>query len=238
VLEWLGLRRRARVTVPTVTPRNETVEIARIELAELAPAPEIYLARVSYLALVLFENLGRAVMEAPTTDAKSALGGAAEEMLSLHQELVAELRRYVDDPVAAMDPHHGTFDDYQVRTRGADYAEILVTCYLTTGFLLDFYAGLAAGLPEPLSGRVTTLLRVEKGPSEVVRLLREAIDPSPRLASRLAVWGRRLIGDTILLARDALERDGVLPKEERTEPAFHELVAAHTRRMDALGLTA
>ena len=53
--------------------------------------------------------------------------------------------------------------------------------------------------------------------------LRTLIEQNPRVASRLAMWGRRLIGDTMLVARSA---------------AFAELIGAHTRRMDALGLTA
>ena len=40
------------------------------------------------------------------------------------------------------------------------------------------------------------------------------------------------------MRRLALEIDGVMPGEERIEPVFTELVASHTRRMDALGLTA
>lgn len=221
-----------------MTPRADGVEIARIDLADLTPEPVGYLGRLAYLALVLFENLGRAVAEAPTPAAKSGLGAAAEEMLRIHQGALEELRRAGADPVAAMEPHHDAFDDFQRRTRGEDWPEILVTCYLTTGFLLDFSTALAAGLPAPLGERMQTLLSADRGEAVLVALLREAIDPSPRLASRLAVWGRRLIGDTILVARNALERDGVLPTEERTEPAFAELVAAHTRRMDVLGLTA
>ncbi|MBC7591006.1 MAG: hypothetical protein H7226_08185, partial [Salinibacterium sp.] len=59
------------------------------------------------------------------------------------------------------------------------------------------------------------------------------------LAARLAMWGRRLVGDTILVARSALRyTDNHISDEARIEPVFTELIAAHTRRMDALGLTA
>jgi LPS sulfotransferase NodH len=70
-------------------------------------------------------------------------------------------------------------------------------------------------------------------------MLREAIDAHPRLSSRLAMWGRRLVGDTMLVARSALRfTEDHLSDEARIEPVFTELIAAHTRRMDALGLTA
>jgi hypothetical protein len=137
-----------------------------------------------------------------------------------------------------MDPFRSELDDFQKRTQGSDWHEILVTCYLTAGFLTDFFEGLAAGLPEALSERVSRALDVEKGEALLVEELREAIDASPRLASRLAMWGRRLVGDTMLIARSSLAIGREAPGEDRIEPVFTELIAAHTRRMDALGLTA
>ncbi len=52
------------------------------------------------------------------------------------------------------------------------------------------------------------------------------------------MWGRRLVGDTMLVARSSLAIGREAPGEDRIEPVFTELIAAHTRRMDALGLTA
>jgi hypothetical protein len=89
-----------------------------------------------------------------------------------------------------------------------------------------------------LGERVSALLDIDKGQDVLVAELRTAIDASARLASRLAMWGRRLVGDTMLVARSSLSIGGELPGEERIEPVFTELISAHTRRMDALGLTA
>jgi hypothetical protein len=51
------------------------------------------------------------------------------------------------------------------------------------------------------------------------------------------MWGRRLVGDTMLVARLAIAQHPDA-SEERVDPVFTELIAAHTRRMDKLGLTA
>jgi hypothetical protein len=240
VLRWIRrlLRRRPRATPPTITPRSEAIAAVRVDLAQLAPAPRAYLGSLGYLTLVLFENLGRAVTIAPTTEAKSELSRAAAEVLESHRAVVGELDDLGVDPVEAMDPFRHMLDDYQRRTQGDDWHEILVTCYLTAGFLIDFYVGLADGLPRALGQRVAAAIDVTDGEKVLVTLLREAVDASPRLASRLAMWGRRLIGDTMLIARATVSVDGDAPEEARTEPIFSELVAAHTRRMDALGLTA
>ncbi|MBW8870684.1 MAG: hypothetical protein JF618_00395 [Leifsonia sp.] len=233
-----GRRRRPRANPPVVHPRSETVAVARVELAELAPAQDAYLGRIGYLTLVMFENLSRAVNSAPTTAAKTRLSVAAAEVLEAHEGLVAEMTRVGIDPVVAMDPFRSELDDFQRRTQGADWYEILVTCYLTAGFLTDFFEGLAAGLPDALSERVSLLLDVDTGEELLLEELRAAIDASPRLASRLAMWGRRLVGDTMLIARSSLAIGREAPGEDRIEPVFTELIAAHTRRMDALGLTA
>ena len=60
VVSWFR-RARPRVAAPTVSPRSEAIEVARVELVDLAPTPERYLGQTAYLTLVLFENLGRAV---------------------------------------------------------------------------------------------------------------------------------------------------------------------------------
>jgi hypothetical protein len=238
VLSFFRRRRRPRAKPPVLPPRSETVAVARVELADLTPPQDAFLGRVGYLTLVLFENLGRAVTAAPTTSAKTRLSGAAAEVLEAHKKVVAEMRRLGIEPVGAMDPFRAELDDFQRRTQGADWHEILVTCYLTAGFLTDFFEGLAAGLPAGLSERVSLVLDVDKGEELLVEELRQAIDASPRLASRLAMWGRRLVGDTMLIARSSLAIGREAPGEDRIEPVFTELIAAHTRRMDALGLTA
>src|SRR3954454_21948075 len=101
VVTWFR-RTRARVAVPTITPRSEAIEVARVELVELTPTPERYLGQTAYLTLVLFENLGRAVTAAPTTEAKSRLSRAAAEMLAAHEGLIDDRAARHDDPVAEM----------------------------------------------------------------------------------------------------------------------------------------
>jgi len=209
-----------------------------VGLAELTPSPAVYLGFLGYMQLVFFENLGRAVMAAPTPEAKSNLARATRELADAHEVVRAELRRLGLDPGEAMAPYRAALDDYQRRTQGADWDEILITCYLTHGFLADFFAGLAAGLPRALAERIAPVVEVQQGEEILVALLAREIDGNPRLASRLALWGRRLVGDTMLVARSVLAWPNGGTDEARIEPVFSELVGSHTRRMDALGLTA
>jgi hypothetical protein len=53
------------------------------------------------------------------------------------------------------------------------------------------------------------------------------------------LWGRRLVGDTLLIARAALRPVTLAAADQqKVEPVFTQLMAAHSRRMDAMGLAA
>ena len=122
---------------------------------------------------------------------------------------------------------------------GSDWRETLLAALMTGGLLDDFFIRLAAGLPGDVGPRVAQLLGSDSGQEGMLEVLRAEIASDPQLGSRLAMWGRRLVGDTLLVARSALHLSGNrAADEERIEPIFTELIAAHTRRMDALGLTA
>ncbi len=191
------------------------------------------------MQLTLFENLSRAVSTAPTTAAKASISRAAELSIAKHHQLTEEIARAGGKPAEAMEPYTAGVDEFERATHGADWYENLVTCYLSAGFLDDFFTRLAAGLPADQGKRITSIYATESGEPLLAEQLRSAIDENPRLASRLAMWGRRLVGDTMLVARSALHfTENHKSDEARVEPVFTELIAAHTRRMDALGLTA
>ncbi|MCU1509388.1 MAG: hypothetical protein JWQ12_1653 [Glaciihabitans sp.] len=199
----------------------------------------MFLGKAAYLELTLFENLGRVIANAPSTAAKSSLSRAASLSLEKHRGLAAEIERSGTSVAAVMEPARASIDRFQRVTQGADWFESLVTCYVTAGFLEDFLVRVAEGLPRDAAARVSAILDTETGESDLARELAAAIQANPRLASRLALWGRRLVGDTMLIARSMLTQSANhVSDEARIEPVFTELIAAHTRRMDALGLTA
>jgi len=237
VVNWFW-QRRNRTEAPKL--RSRSADLARkVDLADLTPGILHFLGQSAYLQLTLFENLSRAVSNAPTPDAKESLSYVASLSLAKHHGLTALIRKHGNQPGVVMQPFTAGIDEFQRRTAGQDWAETLMTCYLTAGFLDDFFESLAAGLPREYADRVTAVLDGDDGAERLVELLRSAIDANPRLASRLAMWGRRLVGDTMLVARSALAASANHDRdEERIEPVFTELIAAHTRRMDGLGLTA
>ncbi|WP_242682064.1 ferritin-like fold-containing protein [Herbiconiux sp. SYSU D00978] len=204
----------------------------------MTPAPPAYLGHAAYLHLSFFESVSQALSFAPTLDAKERMSRVAGLALEKHRRFVEEIERRGDDAPALMQPFAAGVDLFRYETRGNDWYEVLVTHYVTVGLLEEFFEQLAVGLGRDELERVRDILDLDSGLELVVDELRRAIEQNPLLGSRLALWGRRLVGDTLLLARAALTSTDAAPSEERLEPVFTELIAGHTRRMDALGLTA
>ncbi|MCU1505642.1 MAG: hypothetical protein JWP05_611 [Microbacteriaceae bacterium] len=233
-------RRRKRVEVPKLRSRSDIpAHVHRVALGELTPDLLPYLGQAAYLQLTAFEALSRAVMSAPTAESKEALSRVAALSLARHHGLVDEIERRGESAGIVMAAYAERIDHYRSITQGNDWYELLVSCHLTSGILDDFFLRLSEGLQHDAATRIADVFAIGSGSDILVEQLQSAIDANPRLASRLAMWGRRLVGDTLLIARSSLAPHPDTAKdEERLEPVFTEVIAAHTRRMDELGLTA
>jgi hypothetical protein len=101
----------------------------------------------------------------------------------------------------------------------------------------DFYLALASSYGET-GARVAEILREDDDTGEIVAILKRTIEIDNEWRSLLSMWARRLVGDTVLVARQALRAERLARDEERVEPVYTELMGAHARRMDAMGLAA
>jgi hypothetical protein len=233
-------RRRPIGEAPRLKPRRERRPGPRPDLAEVAPELRPFLAQAACLQLGAFQALSALVADVPGFSAKEAVGLAAGRSLARHQRLVAELMELGEDPEQAMTPFGPAVEAYFRRVRGEDWVERLLAARIGGGLLDDFFAVIAPGVDAGGRRGLPALFEVDPhdgGALEAILLERLAADPA--LGSRLAMWGRRLVGDTLLVARSVLALSGDPDTDEaHMEPIFTEIIAAHTRRMDALGLTA
>jgi hypothetical protein len=238
VVNW-SKPRLPRPEAPRMRPRVAPTELTRIDFTEVVPDPVAFLGQAAYIQLEFFESLAKAVATAPDLGAKEGLSAAAGVALRKHHDLIAELRRLDAEPAEVMAPFAPATDRFRQATSGADWTELLLGIHITSGMLDDYFARLSEGLPSELGARVRAILGEQGADEVVVRELEQAIAADATLGDRLALWGRSLVGDTLLIAHSALrasESTGALGAD--VEPVFTELIAAHTRRMDALGLTA
>ncbi|MEN2742199.1 ferritin-like fold-containing protein [Microbacterium sp. X-17] len=231
-------RRRPPVELPRLRQRTPPATV-RVDLHEVMPDLLPYLGQAAYLQLEQFQTLSRVAADTDALAAKEVVSGAAGLALSKHQGIVAEIRRRGDEPAEVMRPFAEEIEGFRALLVGSDWRETLLAALMTGGLLDDFFIRLAGGLPGDVGPRIAQLLGSDSGQEGLLEVLRAEIAGDPQLGSRLAMWGRRLVGDTLLVARSALHLSGNrAADEERIEPIFTELIAAHTRRMDALGLTA
>lgn len=154
------------------------------------------------------------------------------------------------DPYEAMDPFVETFERFHGRTKPSDYLEGLVKMIVGDGLAADFYREIAAYLDAETRTLILETMSDTTHSEFIVGLIRAAIDEDPKVAGRLALWGRRLMGEalsqaqTLVAERDALT--AVLVGGVDTPGLdlaaigrmFTRITEAHAERMSQLGLDA
>lgn len=236
-MKWFWQRRRPEREL-TLRSRGDMGDATRVDFAELAPDVDTFLGQAAYLQLGYFETLSQLIQATPELAEKEALSRAAGAALTKHEELVRIIRSRDAEPTALMLPFREQLDAFRRTTRGERTQETLLSVHLTAGILDDFYIALASSYGD--TGReVARALQADHSRQAIVDIVNETIRSDEEWRSLLSMWGRRLVGDTLLVARAALSTRELDQQAEKTvDPVFTELMAAHSRRMDAMGLNA
>ena len=219
--------------------RGQGEDAQQVALAEFGPGILPFLGLTAYLQLELYEAGTRAVVGAQSLEAKDVLARVAGVALTKQQRFAAEIRRRGKEPHVVMAPYTPVIDRYLERVQANDWHQHVLSVYLVGGPFDGFFASIAGGIRDGYAREAIQILTGESGRDELKALLAAAIAADPTLDDSLALWGRRLVGDTLLVAREVLllsENRKFVASE--VEPVFTELIAEHIRRMDALGLTA
>jgi hypothetical protein len=208
------------------------------------------LGAVAYGEISAFERLAQDARMAPRLEDKAELAKMAAAEYTHYERLRDHLVGLGADPMAAMAPFAEAFDAFHSRTASSDWLEGLVTAYVGDGLAADFYSEIATFLDADTRTVVLECLR-DAGNSEfAVARIRAEIARDHRIAGRLALWGRRLMGEALTQAqRVAVERDALttLLTGGVDRPGldlaamgrlFTRLTENHTKRMESLGLDA
>jgi tRNA-(MS[2]IO[6]A)-hydroxylase (MiaE)-like len=155
------------------------------------------LGLLAYAELDAFFRLAEDAALAPSLADKAALGGMAVAEFSHFERIRDELQRLGADPGQAMHPFTGPLDDFHVRTAPSDWLESLVKAYVGDGIAADFYRAVAEVL-EPGPRALVLEVLADTGHAQfAVEHLRAAIAADPKVAGRLALWARRLVGEAL-----------------------------------------
>ncbi len=205
---------------------------------------------IAYGEMSAFERLAEDAKMAPDLADKAELARMASTEFGHFEGLRDRLAELGSDPFEAMAPFRAAFDDFHARTAPADWLEGLVKAYVGDGLAADFYREIAAFLDAGTRDLIIESLSDSGQSTFVVARVRRAIADDHRIGGRLALWGRRLMGEALTQAqRVAAERDALsaLLAGGVDRPAmdlaaigrlFTRLTENHSRRMEALGLAA
>jgi hypothetical protein len=168
------------------------------------------LGAVSYGEISAFERLAEDARMAPSLEDKVAIATMASAEFGKVAALHARISELGTDPFVAMAPFRSAIDLFHEHTAPSDWFESLIKAYVGDGLADDFYREIAAFLDTETRDLVVASLDDEGHAAFVVGRVRAAIGADPRLGGRLALWGRRLMGEALTQAqRVAAERDAL-----------------------------
>lgn len=203
------------------------------------------LGLIAYAELVAFFRLSDDAVLAPTLADKAALAEMAVAEFGHFQLLRGRIEALGADVDEAMAPFVAALDAFHARTAPSDWLEGLVKAYVGDGIAADFYRTVATLLDADTEALVLEVLADTGHSAFVIDRVRAAIAADPRVAGRLALWARRLVGEAFGQAqRVAAERE---PLARLLADGSHQLgdlgrmfsslTDAHEDRMTALGLS-
>jgi hypothetical protein len=205
---------------------------------------------LAYGELTAFERIAADASMAETIDDKAALAGMATAEYRHFVRLRDRLVELGVDPSEAMAPFRRAYEEYHEQTAPSDWLEGMVKAYVGDGIGMDFYREIAAYVDDDTRELVLSVCEDLGQSAFIVDRVRAAIQQDPRVGGRLALWGRRLVGEALSQAqRVAAQRDALStllvggvdrPGTDLAEIGrmLARLTDNHARRMTALGLAA
>jgi len=212
------------------------------------------LGAVAYGELAAFDRMAEDARLAPDLADRVQMTRMAAVRFD-HFRLVGErIEQLGGQVLSAMDPYHRPFEEFHDLTRPKNWYEGLLKAYIGGGLAADFYREVSELVDADTRDVVHLALAEEVYADFVVDRVRAAIEADPSIAGRLALWGRRLVGEAMSQAqRVAIDRPvlaalfagpGAGSPQAAESPLVRisklstELVQNHSARMTRLGLTA
>ena len=180
------------------------------------------LGAMAYGELQAFERLAGDAPMAPDFYNRAAMAEMAVAEFAHFKMLRTRLLELGADPDVAMAPFVEAIDGFHASTAPNDWLESLVKAYVGDGIATDFS-------------------------KFVVDAVQYCVAEDPKVAGRLALWGRRLMGEAVAQSqRVAAQREALIdlvlggsgPDLAAVTRMFADLTENHTARMKSLGLEA
>jgi hypothetical protein len=211
--------------------------------ASLPPLADL-LGLLAYAELVAFDQMAADARLAPDLHRRAVLSEMAAREIDNYGQLAARLGELGVRPQDAMGPYVAALGNYHQQTEPKDWLEALTKAYVGDGVADDFYREIAGYLEPADRDLVLEVLHDSRHADFAAAEIRAAIAADPKVANRLSMWARRLVGEALSQAqRVAGERVALAgliaaggADMSDIHALFKKLTSAHTMRMNAVGL--
>ncbi|GAA4887086.1 ferritin-like fold-containing protein [Actinomycetospora straminea] len=212
--------------------------------------PVDLLGAVAYGALTAFTRLAADAALAPDLTGRAEMAALAAVEMAHVERIRAHLAARGVDLVTTMAPFAPVLDSFAARTASRDWGEALVGAYVGRTLAVDLVAASGASEGEGSGeGDASDLLRGpdagreaagESGFDAFAERAVGELTADERTAARLAMWGRRLLGETLAAAAEVLDEHphaaAALLGGASRGAVFKALKSRHSKRLAALGL--
>ncbi|MET7970558.1 ferritin-like fold-containing protein [Micromonospora sp. NPDC005305] len=209
-----------------------------------APDPALVdlLGLVAYGELLAFDRLAADARLAPDLRRRAALSEMAAAEIAHYRWIADRITALGVTPDEAMAPYVEALQAYHDSTEPKDWLEAVTKAYVGDAISDDFLRGIAGGLDGPDQRLILDVLHDSRYAEFAAAEIRAAIAAEPRVANRLSMWARRLVGEALsqagrVAAADRGALTALISRAGVDVPAlFRRLTDAHTARMTAAGL--
>jgi tRNA isopentenyl-2-thiomethyl-A-37 hydroxylase MiaE len=231
--------------MPSSSSADQVADSPTPRLPADHPAVNELFALLAYAEIAAFYRLTDEARMAPDLRGRISMASIAAAEMGHYELLRDALERRGVDAVSAMSKYVSALENYHRLTTPSTWLEALVKTYVADALASELYLEIAGGLPDECVDVVREALS-ETGHSQfVVAQVRAAVTTSSKQRSRLALWARRLFGETITQAQylladhDELVNLVVYGTEGLTQLGgfFDRLQETHDKRMEELGLS-
>jgi 1,2-phenylacetyl-CoA epoxidase catalytic subunit len=209
------------------------------------PAINELFALLAYAEVAAFYRLTDEARMAPNLRGRISMASIAAAEMGHYELLRDALESRGVDVVAAMSKFVSALENYHRLTTPSTWLEALVKTYIADALASALYLEMAAGLPDEVADVMRAALAETHHSQFVVAEVRAAVTSSGKQRSRLALWSRRLFGETITQAQYLLaDHDQLVDLVVsgagglgQLTTFFDRLQEAHDQRMRDLGLS-
>ena len=187
-----------------------------------------------------FTRLAAYSRVAPGTAQRMALARCAAQRLDACERLLTRITELGGDADAAMAAFSHVLDGFDPRTASTSWAERLLVPYLGYGVADDFCRMAADGLDDESRALLQEVLTDSMPADLALAELDDVTAHDHVLGARLALWGRRLVGEALTVVQSVLESKPGMEHLLGVQRGalYGKLTAEHARRMGRLRLTA